>query len=487
MNSTFTRSSHVAFFVLCLASAASAATLANLELIPDGSADPPGDRLAFVPLLAAKEMEATCEIRAFTVDSDRRHSQAVQARGNNDRDAHGSLVITRNIKREDRSAERFGVVVPYAELDLPVGTHWLGYAVSVKGANLEPFVVATRLTQVVVSETPRSQMRVQLRSARESVDTHEQAALVGGAPGQKGTEAVRKSITVSTPKVSSEIKTSDVKVSIPGGFQRRVPPREITRGDDADYADRDQLSAAGTALVSLASIATAPLATAKSNDPRLVYFATNRAVAKTSTPSRPMFSSDPGAELSTGQCLVNIPVQHQRGSLEQPNFWSIADPKKHFLVQRTQLIPSDQVFRQATSDDLLLYIHGFNTEFDFAVLRAAQLRYDLQFPGTAMAMCWPSAGSMGAYAQDRENAGKSAEHLANLLEALVTSARQAREGGQPPKLHLLAHSLGNYVLLNAIYKLHSRGVFADNDHLFQQVILAAPMSAHWSSTTSCHL
>ncbi|HEY2882282.1 MAG TPA: hypothetical protein VGJ15_07605, partial [Pirellulales bacterium] len=176
---------------------AAAATITNLELIADGSANPPGDRLEFLPLLAPDEAEATCEIRAFTVGNDRKHSQAVKARGNTDRDANGALVITRSIKRTDKPIAKQSVVIPYAEIDLPIGTYWLGYCVSVKAANREPFVVASRLTQVVISETPRSEMKVQVRTTKESVESQSQTVLVGNPSATKGAEAARQSITLA--------------------------------------------------------------------------------------------------------------------------------------------------------------------------------------------------------------------------------------------------------------------------------------------------
>jgi hypothetical protein len=86
-------------WLLATHATASAASILNLELIPDGSAEPPGDRLEFVPLLAPDEHEATCEIRAYVVSADHKQTQAVQSTGQHDRGADGKFLISRVVKQ----------------------------------------------------------------------------------------------------------------------------------------------------------------------------------------------------------------------------------------------------------------------------------------------------------------------------------------------------------------------------------------------------
>ena len=50
--------------------------------------------------------------------------------------------------------------------------------------------------------------------------------------------------------------------------------------------------------------------------------------------------------------------------------------------------------------NMLVYIHGFNTSFDDAQRRAAQLGFDLKVPGITALYSWPSRGNLIAYLAD---------------------------------------------------------------------------------------
>ncbi len=255
-------------------------------------------------------------------------------------------------------------------------------------------------------------------------------------------------------------------MSIPGGFQRRAIAKDALKENDSEFAKRDKLADSPSAWE--------PLSNEEDAKDRTVYFATNRAQSAAGTDGMPHFTADISDQLTVGKCVVNIPVQHRRGNLEQPSWWDPVDPAKHFLVESVQIMPQRELFHEATADDVLLYVHGFNTDFDFAVLRAAQLKYDLQFPGTAMALCWPSAASADKYQQDRQRAEQSVEQAADVLQQLIEGVKNQPRGSAPPKLHILAHSLGNHLLLRAIARLAERGILPEGQKVFGQVVLAAP-------------
>src|SRR4029077_700800 len=89
------------------------------------------------------------------------------------------------------------------------------------------------------------------------------------------------------------------------------------------------------------------------------------------------------------------------------------------------------------------FINGFNVTFDDAVYRTAQLNYDLGFDGAPMMFSWPSQGAHGKYDGDEEAVQWSSAHLKSFLE------RVARESGVR-RIHLIAHSMGNRALTNAL-------------------------------------
>lgn len=121
---------------------------------------------------------------------------------------------------------------------------------------------------------------------------------------------------------------------------------------------------------------------------------------------------------------------------------------------------------RSASRDLLVFVHGYNFQFDEAVLWAAQLKHDLGFEGVVVLYSWPSRGSRWSYASDLVNAEWTIPHLASFLERL---ASQAGEG----RVHVLAHSMGSKALVSALHALavERRGIPAPR---FAQIILAAP-------------
>ncbi len=66
---------------------------------------------------------------------------------------------------------------------------------------------------------------------------------------------------------------------------------------------------------------------------------------------------------------------------------------------------------QRFKDHAVVFIHGYNTSFDFAIYRTAQVAYDLKFDGAAFAYSWPSGGGLASYTYDRESSGQAEPYL----------------------------------------------------------------------------
>ena len=128
--------------------------------------------------------------------------------------------------------------------------------------------------------------------------------------------------------------------------------------------------------------------------------------------------------------------------------------------------------------DLMVSIHGFNYSFKEALNRTAQLT---KFYGDRdmvwFLFSWPSNGSMlpfKAYASDRSDARASGEALGRGLMKLAHFLR-----GIPPqqycgqKLHIMAHSMGNYALRHAVQAIRASGR-QPMRRLFEEVVLMAP-------------
>jgi len=116
--------------------------------------------------------------------------------------------------------------------------------------------------------------------------------------------------------------------------------------------------------------------------------------------------------------------------------------------------------------EILVMVHGYDFNFDEAVLWAAQLKNDSKFAGVQVLYSWPSRGRRRSYFTDTVSAEWSRPKLKKLLEDLFTHADGA-------KIHIIAHSLGNYPLVRALNDMVSEHRTTPLPQL-GQIILAAP-------------
>jgi esterase/lipase superfamily enzyme len=139
----------------------------------------------------------------------------------------------------------------------------------------------------------------------------------------------------------------------------------------------------------------------------------------------------------------------------------------------TDIVDKDPWFRKVRDrveeDDgrtAFVFIHGYNTTFEEAALRTAQIGYDLEFPGAPILYSWPSAGSRFAYAADEEDARWSKGHLVEFLKDI-------RNRAGADNVTLIAHSLGGRLLSNAL-EILGNSSFAGGEVPFNEIVLSAP-------------
>ena len=213
-----------------------------------------------------------------------------------------------------------------------------------------------------------------------------------------------------------------------------------------------------------------------------VFYGTDRAIEP--DPKRLAFGSERGHKLQLGRALVTVPLSHKVPSVERP--WVVEVPyfklkiyeekednKKHFTLQEISALTKEQMLalvkeRLAKSvnfkDHAFVFIHGFNTSFDYSLYRTAQIAYDLKFDGAPFVYSWPSGGKVASYTYDRGSAEQAEPHLAEFLDLVVkqTGAKS---------ISLIAHSMGNELLLRVME--HMKPVTPAGVSI-SQVILAAP-------------
>jgi esterase/lipase superfamily enzyme len=204
-----------------------------------------------------------------------------------------------------------------------------------------------------------------------------------------------------------------------------------------------------------------------------------RAVPVFVASTRPAFRGDrlgaPSAERARFyRQIVNVPPGRSPGTIPRPQIGG-ENPRRHImLTDRSALTPDAfradlaQSVAAMPSDqrDVLVYIHGFNTDYDEAAFRLVQVAADAGFRGTHVLFTWPSYRRLLAYAGDREVATASRDALEKLLTDL----------GQTPgvgRVHLIAHSMGAFLTMEGLRQASIAGRGELNGHL-GEVILAAP-------------
>lgn len=206
-----------------------------------------------------------------------------------------------------------------------------------------------------------------------------------------------------------------------------------------------------------------------------VWYGTNRALNDSNRPEEG-FSNRDGRQLIYGRAVVFVPQSHKFG--ETGSSWIV---RRLFMREDDRLkienieILSEDDFRFQMASKLLtrfqgkrtalVYIHGYNTNFDDAIIRAAQIGYDLKVEGITAVFSWPSAGSLFAYTADEATIQASEVYLEEFLKSILSNP-------EVENLNILAHSMGNRALMRVMNS------FANDTSLpakpINQIILAAP-------------
>jgi len=187
-----------------------------------------------------------------------------------------------------------------------------------------------------------------------------------------------------------------------------------------------------------------------------------------------VFTGERAGDLDFARLDVGIPANHVIGRIERGEAQG-ADPNTIFaLVGAAYLGRTDALheikgelqLRAPADRDILLFIHGYNTNFGEAVVRIAQLTRDMPFAGVPVLFSWPSRARLAEYVYDRDSVMYSRQYLSATIEAL------ARETGAR-RVHIIAHCMGNWALLEALRDLHVRTGLALKGRV-GNVVLAAP-------------
>jgi esterase/lipase superfamily enzyme len=254
-----------------------------------------------------------------------------------------------------------------------------------------------------------------------------------------------------------------------------------------------------------------------------LYFATNRRHEGNDRwhPSRygSSFSADGVENLRFGWLLVDVPQKEiarclaldtgfgQGGGSALADVFTRAaararieaypeklDPERADTQQPRAKLGSKAMFTDVQRDmlkrhDVLVYVHGFNVSWEEAVGSALALQVMTNRDGVGdpaqqaavVLFTWPSDGlalPFVSYKSDRSEARSSgyafARGLLKLRDHLAALADRAGGKACEQDLHLLCHSMGNYVLQAALERMRAFTPGASLPRLFDHVFLCAP-------------
>ncbi len=173
-----------------------------------------------------------------------------------------------------------------------------------------------------------------------------------------------------------------------------------------------------------------------------------------------------------GICKVNVPKNHTTGQINftrdnrqsSHDFFKILNSKQ--LVEETLINYLKQSKRTP-----LVFVHGFNVRYEDAVLRAAQIAYDLKYQGPIVLFTWPAGAGDGFFDEKMitrtyENNYKNAKYSIELFKKFLNNLKL-----NEIKINLVVHSMGHQVVLPA---LKDFSAINSSKSVINELILNAP-------------
>jgi len=174
-------------------------------------------------------------------------------------------------------------------------------------------------------------------------------------------------------------------------------------------------------------------------------------------PPGEMFTGERSAQMSFADIVISIPPDgaRQAGEVQWPAT-PPGDPMREFVAVKAERLTReaavaefDRRIRATPKRQALVFVHGYNTRFEEAVYRFAQIVHDSRTSALPVLFTWPSRGKLLQYGYDHE----SASYSRDALEAVLRHLNDDKNVGE---ISILAHSMGNWVTLEALRQMAIR-------------------------------
>lgn len=201
----------------------------------------------------------------------------------------------------------------------------------------------------------------------------------------------------------------------------------------------------------------------------------NMLIATTRSPSANpgiVFESGRSRDVSLTSLVVSIPPDRDRkiGEVQWPRRVP-PDPARSFATLDVTPLDGTGSARRWLEGNLpkgrrvLIFVHGFNNQFEDAVYRYAQIVHDSGVKAAPVLFTWPSRGSVFAYGYDRESTNFS-------RDAFEETVWQISQDPKVEEVTILGHSMGAWLVMEGMRQMAIRhGKLPAN---IKNIILASP-------------
>lgn len=187
-----------------------------------------------------------------------------------------------------------------------------------------------------------------------------------------------------------------------------------------------------------------------------------------------LFSGERAKPLDFARVRLSVPATHKHGEIE----WASSapgNPQTDFVVRQAGYLDGDKAFlaslnaqlalRPRGSRKVLLFIHGYNTMFAESLYRFGQVVHDAKAPAVPVLFTWASRGALTQYVYDTNSATAARDDLERTIRLIFESKAE--------QVNILAHSMGNWVTVEALRQIKISGKAPPIGKL-GPIVLAAP-------------
>ena len=172
------------------------------------------------------------------------------------------------------------------------------------------------------------------------------------------------------------------------------------------------------------------------------FFITNRTFEQ-SPPAE--FKDTNARKLTYGITFVEIPKQYR-----MEEYFDDSKVHLHLYNKNDFIVQLKKSINKSPSKRLIIWVHGFRSNFNKAAALLSRGAYDLNTEATYLFFSWPSKNSLLFYEQDELMEKESAPLLAQFLIQIHQKIPKA-------KLMLISHSLGARLICDAFDVLDQQG------------------------------